>query len=264
MRTPIVNKSFYLGLLIAILSLPTAWTAEVNSFSLSDYGSSKKAKIDADVRTNPKEDAILGTAYQLPEPWQYEKPSSFLYLTYNQQNIANAVYVTGNYNTTYSQQLYYPSLDYHQLLGHLSEVEGHGILQRTGIWLRYGIGFGIAGGATVNSNYVTSGSVANSQILFANALFGPKISFDLSTFFSPYIGAAGIGIPYRQASAASSIEKQGVGLGGAAFIGLDIPVRWFGNMSINLEARSTTQFSDSDHFLNMNGYGVGGGIGVFL
>ena len=247
------------ALLVLFVSIPTLQASEVNSFNVGEIGNLKELRTVGEQKDDNRADVVLGTAYQPKGLDDSETASTFLYVLANQQNVATPVYTLGTYTTQYQAQTIYPSIDFNQMVArHLVSISS--------LSLKFGIGFGfgLLDGTTTNANFLLFGSGSKSQLYYANVTLGPKISFDVGSFFNPYIGAAGIALPYRQASSLPSLEKQGVGLGGTAFVGLDIPIYFLGRMTLNIEGRLIRQFSDTDHMLGMNGYGIAGGLGVFL
>jgi hypothetical protein len=133
--------------------------------------------------------------------WTFERPSNYLYISYEQLPMASQAVHVSHFETDYStHNIGIIALDYFSKITPFADALGTSPLRRFGLWGRYKIGFGTQSGTVVDDstnsiqhyvgfNFIpyyfrNTSSTTGAESEGQGSLYGPAIGVHLPLFFS--------------------------------------------------------------------------------
>jgi hypothetical protein len=208
------------------------------------------------------ETLVVGTI-PYTNQWKFEELDSFLYLTYNQQHMAETTLTVNQYTATFTPDSNHPTVDYFIRIARFADAETASIARYFSLWGRYSLGLGVKQGQLASGAFQLSDASSTGYLAHGVMRLGVNLTYEKYKYFWPYLGVQGIFTGYRHTAAIGGAEAQG-GAGGYELIGgVHMPILFGRRISVFAEGRYTNLLSNNTPVYS-NGFFAAAGLGFSI
>jgi hypothetical protein len=221
------------------------------------------AQVPTSIGTRDADDSVRVIG-NLPysNQWTFERPSNYLYLSYETLPMATQSIHVSHFETDYTaQNIGIIGLDYFSKITSFADPLGDSVFRRFGFWGRYKIGFGTQSGKVIDDSTSTVLTAEKSSLLIFEGQLELDIAYDWLNWFQPYIGYNFKPYYFRNTSSMSSAESEGQGNLYGPSLGFHLPVLFSHKGSIFAEIHQSMAMSGANQIFATH---LGGDIGVGL
>jgi len=171
-------------------------------------------------QTTFAENQVVGT---LPysNQWEYEKADSYLFLVYDPQSFSSTNIRHGDYNISLlSSKTAFYGINYFTKLSSLLPPEK----KELAIYLKFSLEFSTPSTGISSDTTALSSASNTGQLFLGRVGAGPTLSWDLSPFLKPFVGAEFWGYAYRHTASINSADFTGSGLMVEPMVGLEAKI----------------------------------------
>jgi hypothetical protein len=194
--------------------------------------------------------------------WTFERPSNYLYISYEQLPMASQAVHVSHFETDYStHNIGIIALDYFSKITPFADALGTSPLRRFGLWGRYKIGFGTQSGTVVDdsTNSILIGE--KSSLIILEGELELQVAYDWLDWIQPYVGFNFIPYYFRNTSSTTGAESEGQGSLYGPAIGVHLPLFFSHKGSIFGELHQSMATASSNQVFGTH---LGGDVGVGL
>ncbi len=235
----------------------------VTLVSLAVYADDISVKAPKDTIGTRDADESVRVIGNLPysNQWTFERPSNYLYLSFEQVTMASPSIKVSHFENIYSANLGVLSVDYFSRLFGLADPTSNSFFKRFGFWGRYRVGVGVAQGSLADEDTNTVLPTEKSSLFVLEGALQANFSYDWSEWVQPYIGFGFKPYYYRNGSSMGGAESEGESFSYGPAIGVHLPVLFSHRGSIFGEVHNDIAPSGSNQIFGSYA-GVDFGLGV--
>jgi len=207
-----------------------------------------------------EEQSVMGLPFS--NQWIEERISSYLYATYNSANLSSPVLSVDRFATDFGGSGYgFPSVDLFTRLLSFAAADSKSAARDWSLWGRYSVGFADRNGKLVDTESQIDTSAASASLLVISARIGALVGYERWSWIRPYGGWELMPYLFRNTSALTGAEQQGLVFCTGPVLGAHFPILFDGRASLLAEYRRTIPIHDSGQIMaGSNNYTAGLGV----